>query len=227
LDFVLSIGNSQVEFPSVPSIALSKRFSLPDVLAGVQDDLDLTPRDIPHREDSFESISTLGSIASEEQTCMISTAATSRRESASSDALRIISPSGRCDRLSKYVNEEVAKTTIMIRNIPCRCTQDELLEEIEDVVPGVDFLYLPKSHKREGNLGYAFANFVEPRLAVEFLDRFQGSPFAKHPRSAKRAEVGYALLQGFRENVKFYRRSKVAKSEHRPFVMKKQKLSVV
>jgi RNA recognition motif-containing protein len=123
------------------------------------------------------------------------------------------------------MNSEAEKTTVMIRNVPCRCTQAELLEEIEEVVPGVNFLYLPASRKREGNLGYAFVNFTNPELAVQFIQDFQDRSFSKHPRSAKRASVGYALLQGFRENVKFYRRSKVSRSEHRPYVKREQFLS--
>merc|ERR1719487_2532528 len=65
---------------------------------------------------------------------------------------QVISPSGRVERLSRFMNSEAEKTTVMIRNVPCRCTQPELLEEIEEVVPGVNFLYLPASRKREGNL---------------------------------------------------------------------------
>jgi RNA recognition motif-containing protein len=106
----------------------------------------------------------------------------------------------------------------MIRNIPCRCTQPELLEEIEEVTPGVNFLYLPASRKREGTLGYAFVNFLSPQLAVQFIRDFQAHEFTKQPNSNKRADVGYALLQGFKDNVRFYRRSKVSKSENRPYI---------
>jgi RNA recognition motif-containing protein len=131
---------------------------------------------------------------------------------------RVISPSGRCERLSRFLNVNAEKTTAMIRNIPCRCTQAELLKEIESVIPGVNFLYLPASRKREGNLGYAFVNFSEPELAVRFINEFQDRAFTNHPKSAKRASVGYAMLQGYKENVKFYRRSKVSKSENRPYI---------
>jgi RNA recognition motif-containing protein len=131
-----------------------------------------------------------------------------------------MSPSGRCDRLSRFAKdkEESQKTTVMIRNIPCRCTQPELLEEIEEVTPGVNFLYLPASRKREGTLGYAFVNFLSPQLAVNFIRDFQNHEFTKQPNSNKRADVGYALLQGFKDNVRFYRRSKVSKSENRPYI---------
>lgn len=136
---------------------------------------------------------------------------------------QILSPSGRCDRLSRFAKDkdESQKTTVMIRNIPCRCTQPELLEEIEEVTPGVNFLYLPASRKREGTLGYAFVNFLSPQLAVQFIRDFQNHEFTKQPNSNKRADVGYALLQGFKDNVRFYRRSKVSKSEHRPYVNRK------
>jgi hypothetical protein len=139
-------------------------------------------------------------------------------ESDSDFDARVLSPSGRQERMHRYVNENAEKTTLMIRNIPCRMSQNELLEEVEMVVPGVNFLYLPQSRKRDGNVGYAFVNFTAPHLAVRLIRDFQGREFPNHPMSSKRADVGYATLQGFKENVRFYRRSKVSKSENRPYI---------
>jgi hypothetical protein len=89
---------------------------------------------------------------------------------------QIMSPSGRCDRLSRFAKdkEESQKTTVMIRNIPCRCTQPELLEEIEEVTPGVNFLYLPASRKREGTLGY-IRELPLTTISREFHQRFPES----------------------------------------------------
>lgn len=140
------------------------------------------------------------------------------RTGSSDESAQVISPSGRQERLSKHINENAAKTTLMIRNVPGKMTQKELLKEIELTTPGCNFLYLPLSRRREGNVGYAFVNFKEPQLAVQFIGAFQDKIFTNHPNSKKFADVGYATLQGFKENVKFYRRSKVSKSANRPFI---------
>jgi hypothetical protein len=132
-------------------------------------------------------------------------------------ASTILSPSGRCERLSQYVEEEAEKTTIMIRNIPNGMTQDMLLEEIMMVVPGVNFLYLPVSRRRQGNVGYAFVNFINGDKAEECLREFQNTKLSGH-KSSKTLDIGFAQLQGFKQNVRFYRRSKVCRSKNRPFM---------
>merc|ERR1719335_1089416 len=50
-----------------------------------------------------------------------------------------------------------AHTAIMIRHIPCKYTQQHLLEEIRQYTEGFDFLYLPpaRTSKTQKNLGYA------------------------------------------------------------------------
>jgi hypothetical protein len=133
-------------------------------------------------------------------------------------ASTILSPSGRCERLSQYVEEEAEKTTIMIRNIPNGMTQDMLLEEIMMVVPGVNFLYLPQSRTRQGNVGYAFVNFEHSDQAIACIGEFLGTKFRHFSNSKKTIDVGYATLQGFQQNVRFYRRSKVCRSKNRPFM---------
>merc|ERR1719482_1973059 len=64
---------------------------------------------------------------------------------------------------------EESKTTVMIRNIPCRYAQDELIAEITMLDLPFNFLYLPPSRHSGGNLGYAFVNFVEPEMAELFI----------------------------------------------------------
>jgi hypothetical protein len=109
-------------------------------------------------------------------------------------------------------------TTVMIRNIPCRYSQDELLLEVTEVGFQFNFLYLPPARRSPGNLGYAFVNFVDPSHALAFIDAFTGHAFVCQPKSKKRAEVMFAKLQGFEENVAFYSNVKVTKSKYRPFV---------
>jgi hypothetical protein len=109
-------------------------------------------------------------------------------------------------------------TTVMIRNIPCRYSQDELYLEVAEIGFAFNFLYLPPARRSPGNLGYAFVNFVDPTHALAFVEAFTGHAFVCQPKSKKRAEVMFAKLQGFEENVAFYSNVKVTKSKYRPFV---------
>merc|ERR1711971_266111 len=88
-------------------------------------------------------------------------------------------------------------TTVMIRNIPCRYSQDELYLEIAEVGFRFNFMYLPPARRSPGNLGYAFVNFVDPQDALAFVGAFTGHAFVCQPKSKKRAEVMFAKLQGF------------------------------
>jgi RNA recognition motif-containing protein len=109
-------------------------------------------------------------------------------------------------------------TSIMIKNIPCRYVQDEILDEIKSAGYVLDFLYLPPARRTAGNLGYCFVNFVTPAQARDFFEAFQGHHFALQPKSKKRANVLWANLQGFQKNCEFYQNAKVMKSKFQPFV---------
>jgi hypothetical protein len=108
----------------------------------------------------------------------------------------------------------------MVRNIPCKYTQVQLMEEIEQVTPNFDFVYVPPARtvKVEKNIGYAFINFMTARDAEIFLQEFEGHEFSLYKNSPKKAKVSIATLQGLDENVNFFKNSKVAKSKFRPYV---------
>jgi hypothetical protein len=132
------------------------------------------------------------------------------------------------DRLARFAKNKAAehKTTVMIRNIPCKCTQEHLVQEISQYTKGFNFCYLPMSRMRDGTLGYAFVNFVTADEASKFMDAFTGHKFRRLPHSRKRTEVTFAVLQGFRENVRFYRRSKVTKTEYGPYINREARSEV-
>jgi hypothetical protein len=109
-------------------------------------------------------------------------------------------------------------TTVMVRNIPCRYSQNELLSEVAMLDLQFNFLYLPPARRSPGNLGYAFVNFVDNAQASMFIKLFDGHTFLYQPKSQKRAEPVFAKLQGFQQNVDFYSNMKVFKSKYRPFV---------
>jgi hypothetical protein len=107
-------------------------------------------------------------------------------------------------------------TSIMVRHIPCRYTQEHFFQELSEFGLPFNFLYLPPARRCTGNLGYAFINFVRAEDAEYFLRIFQGHAFKMHPNSKKRAQVLYAKLQGFKQNVEFYENVQVKR--HSPYV---------
>mmetsp|Transcript_34911 Transcript_34911/g.81684 ORF Transcript_34911/g.81684 Transcript_34911/m.81684 type:complete len:434 (+) Transcript_34911:131-1432(+) len=92
-------------------------------------------------------------------------------------------------------------TSVMIRNIPCRVTAEELGQAVDESgFRGLyDFLYMPKGNRRskarDSNLGYGFVNFPDPRNAQRFMQEFTGYRFPG-TKSVKEVEVRPSYLQG-------------------------------
>jgi RNA recognition motif-containing protein len=120
-------------------------------------------------------------------------------------------------RTQKFRNRKNL-TTVMIRNIPCKYSQEYLLEEVSAVSDNFDFLYMPAARSNGGSKGYAFVNFCDEVTAATFVEEFQGHSFYRQPNSQKVAEVGYAEVQGLLKNIKFYKRCKAIKSKFPPFI---------
>jgi hypothetical protein len=95
----------------------------------------------------------------------------------------------------------------MICNIPCRLSQDDVIEAIHSVgFAGMyDFVYLPDRKRRAtgartfGNIGYAFVNFKCAQTAESFITAFENFRF-QGTHSAKRCTVKYAERQGYNAN---------------------------
>jgi len=88
------------------------------------------------------------------------------------------------------------RSTVMIRNIPNKYTQQMLLQEIDESFRGLyDFFYLPIDFKNRCNVGYAFVNFIDCRSILNFLDNFDGNRW-KRFNSEKVCAVSYARIQG-------------------------------
>ena len=94
-------------------------------------------------------------------------------------------------------------TTLMMRNIPKRCTQRMLMSDV--VMTGfgncVDFVYLPTDISSGRNLGYAFLNFVKPEHAESFRNSFHKKHLSMIRGSRAGLSVGYAIIQGFQANL--------------------------
>jgi hypothetical protein len=106
-------------------------------------------------------------------------------------------------------------TTVMIRHIPCKYSQEHLMQEVLEFTSNFDYFYLPpaRTAKIEKNLGYAFVNFKSSFEAQQFMDQFQGYQFKMFPNSLKRATVGLADLQGVEANMESYYQSKIGMSK--------------
>jgi len=58
--------------------------------------------------------------------------------------------------------------TLMLRNVPRDMTTEQLVAEVEEVLPkgSYDFIYLPQDMRRGGNVTFAFVNFVDEVSAL-------------------------------------------------------------
>lgn len=103
-------------------------------------------------------------------------------------------------------------TTLMIRNIPNRYSQRDLIAELEDMGFGgkFNFLYIPLDKGTMANVGYAFVNFIDKEWAARCMEAFQEHRFKRHRKtSGKIASVSAAHLQGLEANLAHYERAVV------------------
>ena len=66
------------------------------------------------------------------------------------------------------------RTTLMIKNIPNKYTQEMLLEALSGFVGSFDFVYLPIDFGNRCNVGYAFINFINSATILDFHAAFEG-----------------------------------------------------
>jgi RNA recognition motif-containing protein len=99
--------------------------------------------------------------------------------------------------------------TLMLRNIPNKYTQEQLREDLEPFRLAIDFLYLPTDFKNNCNLGYAFLNFSDGKVAEKFAAEYNGSRLPRFPHSPKVLAVQCARVQGVDANVERFRDSSV------------------
>eukprot|EP00929_Paragymnodinium_shiwhaense_P108248 TRINITY_DN74575_c0_g1_i1.p1 TRINITY_DN74575_c0_g1~~TRINITY_DN74575_c0_g1_i1.p1 ORF type:complete len:393 (+),score=58.15 TRINITY_DN74575_c0_g1_i1:99-1277(+) len=116
-------------------------------------------------------------------------------------------------------------STVMLRNIPNRYTQDMILQLLDSKFTGrFDFAYLPMDFRKCANLGYAFVNLLTHEDAVRFIEVFQGFDQWMFD-SSKVGEVSWAHPhQGLQEHVERYRNSPVMHQsmpdDYKPMVFK-------
>ena len=90
------------------------------------------------------------------------------------------------------------RTTVMIRNIPIKYTDEILIEALKEFKGKYDCLYMPFDYEKNGNKGYAFINFVNPLHILYFYEKFNGQKWL-HFESSKICELNCAHFQGINE----------------------------
>lgn len=116
------------------------------------------------------------------------------------------------------VGGAVPITTMMLKNIPCRKSQEEVMMHIDQKNFGgrYDFFYLPRDVKFRANLGYAFINFLTPEDASAFSDEMNGYRFSGSG-STKACAVVPAHVQGLTNNLAAFKRTEVMRSSRKPY----------
>jgi hypothetical protein len=111
-------------------------------------------------------------------------------------------------------------TTVMIRNIPNRYTQKDLIQELKSLgfAGTFDFVYSPLDKGTMSNVGYAFVNFTGTDWAHKCMAKFQKYRFRKHNKAAA---ASFAHIQGLDANLAHYENAAVNNAklkQRRPMV---------
>lgn len=114
--------------------------------------------------------------------------------------------------------EKVPITTMMLKNIPCRKSQEEVAMHVDQkgFSGRYDFFYLPRDVKFRANLGYAFINFLTPEDASRFEQDMNGYRF-NGSGSTKACAIVPAHVQGLVNNLAAFKRTEVMRSSRKPY----------
>merc|ERR1719189_1051725 len=129
----------------------------------------------------------------------------------------IVPKTAALEEASTACDSQADATTLMIRNIPNRYSQDELIDELEGLgfTDTFDFFYAPIDVGSMANVGYAFVNFVDAAAARRCREVLDGYTFEKHLKSMtsrrRAAKVSVAHLQGLEANLQHYEKSAASK----------------
>jgi len=114
--------------------------------------------------------------------------------------------------------------TLMLRNIPNKYTQEQLLEDLEKYKRSITFLYCPSDFRNSCNLGYAFMTFADAASAEQFWAEYHGHQLPRFPLSTKVLVVETARVQGLAANIERFRSSSVLgvlEDESKPMLFEK------
>lgn len=127
------------------------------------------------------------------------------------------------DEAKAESNSSDARTTVMIKNIPNKYSQQMLLSMLDqhciscneritdpnEPFSAYDFVYLPIDFKNKCNLGYAFVNMTTSKATWKLYKAFHKQPWEAF-NSRKICEVTYARVQGRVALEDHFRNSKFA-----------------
>ncbi|GLJ18311.1 hypothetical protein SUGI_0324030 [Cryptomeria japonica] len=127
------------------------------------------------------------------------------------------------DEAKAESNSSDARTTVMIKNIPNKYSQQMLLSMLDqhcmscnepitdpnEPLSAYDFVYLPIDFKNKCNLGYAFVNMTTSKATWKLYKAFHMQPWEAF-NSRKICEVTYARVQGRVALEEHFRNSKFA-----------------
>jgi len=122
----------------------------------------------------------------------------------------------RASSVSSRLEVQPQATTLMIRNIPVRYTQDMLLKEWPNDDGSYNFLYLPICIKRKCNASYCFLNFVTPQAALAFATVWHHKRLMCYS-SRKPLDISLADLQGLDANLSSCMRNKTSRIRNSHF----------
>jgi hypothetical protein len=136
-------------------------------------------------------------------------------------------PGGREDSdfdvdIERIESGDDTRTTLMIRNIPNKYTQKNLIKLIDLIFKDkYDFFYLPIDFKNKCNVGYAFINFRNYLEIVNFFKLFNLKKWEKF-NSEKISKISFARLQGQKALIDHFKSSSVMQQNKslRPFFIK-------
>jgi len=116
---------------------------------------------------------------------------------------------------TEFLPAFVPITTLMMRGIPCSCTQERLLQILDELgfQGQYDFFYLPRK-TQQSNLGYAFVNFLDMEWASLCHLALNGRALDAM-RSKKVLSVCPAHIQGLKNLKKHFRNTCVARNSDR------------
>eukprot|EP00930_Biecheleria_cincta_P040091 TRINITY_DN2749_c0_g2_i3.p1 TRINITY_DN2749_c0_g2~~TRINITY_DN2749_c0_g2_i3.p1 ORF type:complete len:413 (-),score=72.32 TRINITY_DN2749_c0_g2_i3:75-1313(-) len=107
-------------------------------------------------------------------------------------------------------------TTVVVRNVPARYTQERLLE-VWEPDGSYNFLYLPYSVRQKRGSGYVFVNFCSHQAASDFWQKVQGTrlPGCEHLKSL---DVAVADVQGLENNLRYWGNRKLSRISNANFL---------
>ncbi|KAJ3414539.1 hypothetical protein HDV05_006453 [Chytridiales sp. JEL 0842] len=115
--------------------------------------------------------------------------------------------------LNLIITGKEKRTSIMLKNVPNRYTQEMLIQFVNETHEGLmDFFYLRCDFLNKCNVGYAFINFISPIHIVSFVKRMEGQKWPKF-NSEKVPLICFANIQGKDAFIDKFRNSSVMLEE--------------